>query len=489
MFISLLQREIEQVTDQFAARRSWGWAADLDTAVVTLLVVACLLGLPASASAQSESSDSVDEDTALHRAAHAGDVVTLRRELDQGVDPDAANRFGVTPLALASRSGHASAVQRLLEAGADPNRASPAGETPLMVAARTGVVDSVMSLLEHGADPSARESWRGQTALMWAAAERHADVVRPLVAAGANVDGRSDAGFTPLMFATRLGHIETVDALLDAGADIHQTLPDGTSALVAAVINAHYDLAAHLLERGADPNASEQGWTALHQLVWTRRPNTNKNQHNPSPRQSGWVTDLELVEALVAHGADVNARQTKEPRDGYRNLLNRIGTTPFFLAAKVVDLELMRLLLDLGAAPLVTNEDGTTALLAAAGVGSWPNETAGSKGEALEAVKLMIELGDVATTIDAHGDTAVHGSVLRDAQELTLFLLDQGAELNHANECGWTPLTIAQGIFYGNLGRRFPDLEPVLLERGATSPLPPGTPGYQELGYPARCSR
>ena len=154
-----------------------------------------------------------------------------------------------------------------------------------------------------------------------------------------------------------------MDALLDAGADIHQTLPDGTSPLVVAVINAHYDLAVRLLERGADPTASEQGWTALHQLVWTRRPNTNRNQHNPSPRQSGRVTDLELVEALVAHGADVNARQTKEPRDGYRNILNRVGATPFLLAAKVVDLELMRLLVDLGADPLLTNEDGTTALL------------------------------------------------------------------------------------------------------------------------------
>ena len=484
MFSSLLETEIEQVTDPFGARR-----ASLEATGVMLLAVACLLGIPASARAQSEASDSAHGDTALHRAAHDGDVISLQRELDRGVDPNTTNRFGVTPLALACSGGYAAAVQRLLEAGADPNRASPAGETPLMVAARTGVVHSIVSLLEHGADPSARESWRGQTALMWAAAERHADVVGPLVAAGADVDGRSDAGFTPLMFAARLGHVETVDALLDAGADIHQTLPDGTGALVAAVINAHYDLAVHLLERGADPNASEQGWTALHQLMWTRRPNTNKNQHNPSPRQSGRVTDLELVEALVAHGADVNARQTKEPRDGYRNRLNRIGATPFLLAAKVVDLELMRLLLDLGADPLLTNEDGTTPLLVAAGVGVWPNESAGSTEEALEAVRLMIELGDVATTVDDHGDTALHGSVLRDSKELTLFLLDQAAELNHVNECGWTPLTIAQGVFLGNLGRRFPDLEGVLLERGATSPLPPGTPGYQELGYPARCLR
>ena len=476
------------MTDQCGVRRSRRGTARLKISLATLLTIGCVFGISDYARAQSEVSDGVHGDTALHQAAHDGDVVSLERELDQGVDPNTTNRFGVTPLALACTVGHVAAVQLLLESGADPNHASPTGETPLMVAARTGVVDSVVSLLEHGADPLARETWMGQTALMWAAAERHASVVAPLIAGGAEADSRSDAGFTPLMFAARLGHIDTVDALLDAGADIRQTLPDGTSPLVVAVINAHYDLAVHLLERGADPNASEQGWTALHQLVWTRRPNTNKNQHNPSPRQSGRVTDLELVEALVAHGADVNARQTKEPRDGYRNLLNRIDATPFLLAAKVVDLELMRLLLNLGADPLLTNEDGTTALLVAAGVSVWPNESAGSKEEALEAVKLMIELGDVVTTVDVHGDTALHGAVLRDAEELTLFLLDQGTELSHVNECGWTPLTIAQGVFYRNLGRRFPELQVALIELGATSPMAPGDP-YREADYPARCGR
>ena len=180
----------------------------------------------------------------------------------------------------------------------------------------------------------------------------------PLVAAGANVDARSDSGFTPLAFAVRAGHTETVEALLDAGGDINLTLPDGTSPLVVAVINAHYDLGVLLLERGADPNASVQGWTALHQLVWTRRPNRSYN--NPPAFPTGIATDVELVNALVAHGADINARQTGEPRDGYRNALNRTGATPFLLATKAVDLELMRLLVDLGADPLLTNEDGTT---------------------------------------------------------------------------------------------------------------------------------
>ena len=344
-----------------------------------------------------------------------------------------------------------------------------------MVAARTGVADSVRSLLGHGVDVEAREGWRGQTALMWAAAENNATIVQPLVDAGANVNAQSDEGFTPLVFAVRAGHTNTVEALLDAGSDVNLTLPDGTSPLVVAVINAHYDLGVLLLERGADPNASGQGWTALHQLVWARRPNRSFN--NPPAFPTGTVTDLELVRALVSHGANINARQTAEPPDGYRNALNRIDATPFLLAAKAVDLELMRLLLNLGADPFLTNEDGTTPLMVAAGVGIWSSgESPGSSEEALEAVRLMLELGDSVTTVDANGDTALHGAVMRGSEDLLLFLIDRGAKLNIVNEKGWTPLTIAQGIFYANLGRRWPEMETVLLGLGATSPTPPEPP-------------
>ena len=418
-----------------------------------------------------------DDATLLHRAVHEGDTATVERLLGAGGEVDAATRHGVTPLALASARGHAALVETLLEAGADANRPSPQGETPLMVAARTGVVDSVEALLRHGASigVDARDGWRGQTALMWAVAEGHATVVAPLVAAGANVDARSDGGFTPLAFAVRAGHGDSVAALVKAGADVDLALPDGTSPLHLAVINAHYDVALQLLEQGADPAAAEPGWTPLHQIVWTRRPNRHYN--NPAAFPTGTVTDLELTRALVAHGADVNARQTAEPRDGYRNMLNRSGATPFLLAAKAVDLELMRLLLNLGADPLLANEDGTTALLVAAGVGIWSSsESPGSAEEALEAVKLLVELGDAVTTVDDNGDAALHGAVMRGSPELVLYLLEHGAALNPVNARGWTPLTIAQGIFYANLGRRWPDMEALLRGLGATSPTAPEPP-------------
>ncbi len=437
-------------------------------------IVALVMGvsLPAAAAGQA-----ADDAAPLHRAAHEGDAATVGRLLEAGGEVDLATRHGVTALALASTRGHAAVVETLLDGGADPNRASPQGETPLMVAARTGVVGSVEALLRHGAGVGvdAREGWRGQTALMWAVAEGHAGIVAPLAAAGADVDARSDVGFTPLAFAVRAGHADAVEALMRAGADVDLALPDGTSPLHLAVINAHYDVALQLLGHGADPAAAEPGWTPLHQLIWTRRPNRHYN--NPAAFPTGIVTDLELARALVAHGADVNARQTAEPRDGYRNMLNRSGATPFLLAAKAVDLDMMRLLLELGADPLLANEDGTTALLVAAGVGIWSSsESPGSAEEALEAVKLMAELGDSVATVDDNGDAALHGAVMRGSPELVLYLLEHGAALDPVNERGWTPLTIAQGIFYANLGRRWPDMEALLLDLGATSPTTPEPP-------------
>ena len=461
------------VTDEPGIRKRRNFCHSLaGLAGVVAIALAAGVGLPAIAAGQA-----ADDATPLHRAAHDGDASAVVRLLEAGVGVDVTTRHGVTPLALASARGHAAVVETLLEGGADPNRASLLGETPLMVAARTGVVDSVTALLRHGADAGidAREGWRGQTALMWAAAEGHAAVVAPLAAAGADVDARSGGGFTPLAFAVRAGHGDTVEALIEVGANVDLVLPDGTSPLHLAVINAHYDVALQLLERGADPAAAEPGWTPLHQLVWTRRPNRHYN--NPAAFPTGTVTDLELARALVAHGADVNARQTAEPRDGYRNMLNRSGATPFLLAAKAVDLEMMRLLLELGADPLLANEDGTTALLVAAGVGIWSSsESPGSAEEALAAVKLMVELGDSVATVDDNGDAALHGAVMRGSPELVLYLLEHGAALDPVNERGWTPLTIAQGIFYANLGRRWPDMEALLLGLGATSPTAPEPP-------------
>jgi ankyrin repeat protein len=228
---------------------------------------------------------------------------------------------------------------------------------------------------------------------MWAAAEDNAAAIRVLVEAGADLHATSGGGaFTPLLFAVRGGHIEVARALLDAGADVNGRLPDGMSALVLAVYNAHYELGAFLLDRGADPNADDQGWTALHQIAWSRRWNMGFNL--PGPAKSGDVDSLDLVRRLVAAGADIDAGVTKEPADGNRNKLDRIGATAFLLAAKACDLPLMNLLLAQGADASIATKAGTTAVMAAAGVGIWaPGENPGTPDEALAAVTLALDAG------------------------------------------------------------------------------------------------
>ena len=111
-----------------------------------------------------------DGATALHWAVHRDDLTLVELLIDAGADVLAANRYGVQPIALAAENGHAAILERLLEAGADPNTPLPGGETALMTAARGGDTDAVRVLLVNGADPNAKESLRGQTALMWAAA-------------------------------------------------------------------------------------------------------------------------------------------------------------------------------------------------------------------------------------------------------------------------------------------------------------------------------
>jgi ankyrin repeat protein len=416
-----------------------------------------------------------DGTTALHWAVQRDDDEMVGVLLAAGARPSAANRYGMAPLQVAATVGNPRIVQRLLEAKADPNTANADGESVLMLAARTGNPQVVRQLIAAGAEVDAREGWKGQTALMWAAAENNPAAMQVLLEAGADANARSLGGvFTPLLFAIRAGHIPAARVLLDAGVDVNAPMPEGTSPLLLALINAHFELAGFLLDRGADPKADAQGWTALHQVVWSRRPNTGFNLPGPAP--TGGLDSLDLVRKLVKLGADVNARQTREPRDGYRNQLNRIGATPFLLAAKSVDLPLMRLLLELGADPRITTEDGTTALMAAAGVGIWaPGENPGTDDEALAAVKLAYEVGGGAVNaIDRNGETAVHGAVYRAGSIAVLkFLIEKGARLDVRNEKGWTPLIVADGVeFTPAVLKRYPETAAFLRQQLAAQGLP-----------------
>ena len=450
-----------------------------------------------------------DGGTALLAAVERDDPAAAELLLAAKADVKAANRYGVTPIIAACITGNATLVEKLLSAGADANTALPEGETALMTAARTGRVATVRALLAHGADINAKEPLRGQTALMWAAAENNTDVVRALVEAGADVKTRSNGGFTSFLFAVRGGRTETVRALLELGADANESIQTpamaagrggpgggnaggggggggqqtlaqvfntglrgrgtgtaGASALQIAILNAHFELAAELVERGADPNTNALGWTPLHQLAWTRRPPI---QHGLPPAvPTGRLDSLDLAKKLIEKGANPNARMTREPSDGARNVLNRIGSTPFLQAAKLGDVPYMRLLLANGADPSIPTEEGATPLMAASGVGIWQvGESAGTNEDAFEAVKICIEAGNDVNAVDANGYTALHGAAHRGSNDIVRLLVEKGAKVNVVNALGWTPWLIADGVFYPNTYNRRLDTAALLLELGA----------------------
>ena len=412
---------------------------------------------------------SPDGSTVLHFAVSRDNLEMASALVTAGADVKRANRYGVAPLSLAAEKGSARMAELLLKAGADPNTAMPEGETALMTAARAGRADAIRVLLVHGAQVNARDQYRGETPLMWAAGRNNADAIRMLVEFGADVKlrtsnpvraGQSAGGyvfgapgvtsFSALLFAVRGGHIDATRALLEAGANVNDTLSNGESALIVAVANAHWQLADVLLAKGADPNYGGAGWTALHQLLRARRPNVGYGF--PGPIQTGTLDSIELLKTMISKGANVNARMTKDGmKDGQRNRLNRLGATPFLLAAKNTDVEAMRILLQAGADPSIATADNITPLMAAAGVNIWnPGEDGGSlatqEEEQLEAVKICVERGNDVNAANIFGDTPLHGASYRGANSVIGFLIRSGARLDARDSRGWTPLTIANGV-------------------------------------------
>jgi len=250
----------------------------------------------------------------------------------------------------------------------------------------------------------------------------------------------------------------------------------GTSPLMLAVENGHFELAVALLDAGADPNDQRSGFTALHAITWVRKPNRGDGDDGePPPMGSGNMTSLQFVRQLVAHGADLNVGLVKGASG--RGKLNQTGATPFLMAADTADVPLMRLLVELGADPLLTNADNSTPLMAAAGLGTLaPREEAGIESELLEAVQLLLALGGDVNAVDDNSETAMHGAAYNNAPRVVQLLADSGAKIeiwNHANKYGWTPLAIAEGHRPGNF-KPSPDtiaaLHRIMQANGITPP-------------------
>ena len=412
-----------------------------------------------------------DDTTALHWAAYRGDAELAALLLAAGADPNAANRNGATPLGMAcvsagsGRGGRPDLVARLLRAGADPTLA-PVGEPPLLTCARTGDAGAVRALLAHGAEVDAADTWRGQTALMWAAAENHTVVLGELLEAGAAVDSASTGGFTALLFAVRQDARESVRLLLSAGADPGVAAPNGQTALRVAIANRHYTVAGLLLAAGADPTVRDRrGNTALHELVTSRSPARHLgNQfvafNREDPTQ---LASLELMDRLLEAGADPDARTEPVPirherwtdegifsagRPFMDNRVNLGGATPYLLAAQAADVAAMRRLAERGADPRLATYANNTAVMLAAGVG----HVEGSRrfrpeSEALAAVRLALDAGVDVNAGNANGQTALHGAVYRAADTIIRHLVDAGARMDFADELDRTALDLAEQGF------------------------------------------
>ncbi len=412
-----------------------------------------------------------DGTTAIAWAVRAGDPDMVDRLIRAGADVKTANRYGVTPLSLACVNGDATMIGKLLKAGADPNAPAAENETPLMTVARTGSVPAAKMLLANGAKVDARETWHGETALMWAAAQKHPEMVRTLIEAGADVNAVSTivkwerqvtaeprekwlpaGGFTALMFSAREGCVECAKLLVDAGASVNQADPDGITPTLNAIINGHYDVAAFLLDKGANPNLTDKtGRAALYAAV---DMHTMPASNRPSPDDSdNQVGSLDLIKLLLAHGADVNAQlKTQQP---YRTKLDRgddtmltTGTTPMLRAAKAGDTAVIALLLAKGANPKLSTRNRVNPLMAAAGVGTKEEDTVGRKKtqkEVIDTIDLCLKAGVDVNSADNRGDTALHGAAQMGWDQVVQYLAGHGADLMAKDQKGLTPLDAAMG--------------------------------------------
>jgi ankyrin repeat protein len=307
---------------------------------------------------------------------------------------------------------------------------------------------------------------------MWAAAQRHPDIVQLLIDARADLRARSltypqtvvgeqtqragreelnytvlRGGATPLLFTARVGDEESARLLLKAGADANDSQPDGVSALVLAAHSGNGSVAALLLEHGADPNALGSGYTALHAAILR--------------------SDLNLVKALIARGANPNVRMTKGTpmrRDttDWNLPATLIGSTPYLLAAKFLEPEIMPVLVAAGADPRLTMPNGADAVMLAAGMGS--GRTASRRGietidfgkvepesRVRETVMAAVGLhGDVSAASQT-GDTALHVAAALGHDTVVQFLVERGARVSVKNNRGFTPLVAA--MFGSTTGR------------------------------------
>src|SRR5262245_55236241 len=310
-----------------------------------------------------------DGSSPLLWAVHNFDVLMVKALLAAGAKVDVANNDGVTPLLDASRTGDPVLMELLLKAGADPKRTHPEGETPLMAASRSGSLPAVRLFLDRGVDVNATDVFQQQTALMWASAEGHVDVVDALLKAGADPNRKArvtsltqrknadhpTGGFTALMWAARNGHEETVRRLVKGGADMTLKNGDGASATMTAIYNDRFDLAAVLVELGSDVNDG-----SLYTAVEMRDSTTDQFAFDGSrlrPDNPNKLTALDLIGLLLDRGADPYKPFVGQFHSTSMPNSDRFDNSPFFRSAVSSDVEALKVFIahkvDLDRLPII----------------------------------------------------------------------------------------------------------------------------------------
>jgi ankyrin repeat protein len=425
----------------------------------------------------------------LHWAVWADDPATVEELVRAGASVTAANAFGVTPIYTAAERGNATILRRLVASGASANGTDRSGDTVLMAAVRSGSLEAVTVLVEAGADVNAADPQLGHTVLMWAVRSDSASIVRLLLARGASLEARTrigakpaarppgagggshgvgivrsgvppqgeqlptPGGMTPLLFAARDGSLEAARVVIEAGADLNAADPNGMTPLMMAITNGQIRVAQLLIDKGADVRAADwYGRTPLWAAVEIRNLDVRSGAtDNGIDRDAA----MRLITSILDKGADVNAR-VKEFPPQRRHLLplaslewvDFTGQTPFIRAAQSADVPVMKLLLAKGADPALTTVNGTSALMAAAGVNWVVGQTySESPARWLEAVQLCLELGLDVNAVNEMGLSAVHGAANRGSDDIIELLARRGARLDVADTQGRTPYAWAEGVF------------------------------------------
>jgi len=454
-----------------------------------------------------------DGTTAVMWAAHHDDLDLVQALIEAGANVTLTNQFGTSALTEAAIVGSAPVIDALLEAGADPNARNPEGETPLMAVARGGNVEAARRLLDAGAEINAREDWGGQSALMWAAAQRQADMVGFLASRGADLDARgvirqwerkviaeprpkdlNKGGFTPLLYAAREGCVECARRLVAAGADPDLPEPDGLTPLNMALLNLHFDFAAYMIEAGADPDTWDLfGRSPLYMAADVHTLPVKGNGAMAVIPSEDSLTALDVARRLLEAGANPNLQLKRRPpyRDvpqdrGGDSILAQ-GATPLLRAARAGDAALVELLLKHGALVDLPSKEGVTPLMAAAGVEFGERVTRGrnrTEEGVLATMRLLIEAGagidarmvteppravaggpppgaggagrrrgsQVPGPLAVPHQTALHGAAQRGLTAFAEFLAANGADLQAKDANGRTPLDLARGAGRGGPG-------------------------------------